>query len=179
MIFKAEGLSYCRAYRAEAPINIFLSFRCRLLAPCRSRVFMRTPSPALRCLGSYDNGHSKCNRLLKALLCRGKTWLRPFSISGTLNNCHPWRCKGIIHGFIPCRSSIVVCRRLLTGLLRSPRRRTARMPVIFAILRSATWPSVIELARHYDLPKERVHREIVFVGFYLRHIGISQIHLAC
>ena len=38
------------------------------------------------------------------------------------------------------------------------------MPVVLAILRSTTWASVVDLARHYEMLKGRVQKEVVFVG---------------
>jgi hypothetical protein len=37
------------------------------------------------------------------------------------------------------------------------------MPVVLGILRSTTWASVVDLARHYEMLKGRVQKEIVFV----------------
>ncbi len=38
------------------------------------------------------------------------------------------------------------------------------IPIVFAILRSATLPSVVELERHHEMLKGRLHKEVVFVG---------------
>ena len=37
-----------------------------------------------------------------------------FYLRASSSHDYPWLCKGIIHGFIPCRSNTVVFRRLLT-----------------------------------------------------------------
>jgi hypothetical protein len=54
--------------------------------------------------------------------------------------------------------------RYVTGLYNLRDAVLLGIPVVFAILRSTTLPSVVELARHYDMLKGRVHKEIVFVG---------------
>ena len=80
MNFKARHAGLCRAYRAEAPMNIFLSFRCRLLAPHRSRVFMRTPSP-----------HCDASALMKMPIQNTITfWTRRLSI---YQCCCDWVCS--------------------------------------------------------------------------------------
>lgn len=54
--------------------------------------------------------------------------------------------------------------RYVTGLYDLRDAVLLGIPVVFALLRSTTLPSVVELARHYDMLKGRVHKEVVFVG---------------
>ena len=122
MIFKAEGLSYCRPYRAEAPINIFLSFRCRLLARNRRQVaakFSCARQALFAMLELLWQWSFKVQSFIKSTAVSGKISTPTFFyLRAPWSHRHPWRCKGIIHGLIPCRSNTVVFRRLLTGHTR-------------------------------------------------------------
>jgi hypothetical protein len=65
------------------------------------------------------------------------------------------RIKGVISADLP---------RYVTGLYDIRDVVLLGRPVVFAILRSATLPSVVDLERHYEMLKGRVHKEIVFVS---------------
>lgn len=52
--------------------------------------------------------------------------------------------------------------RYVTGLYELRDAMLLGIPVVLAILRSATLPSVVELARHHEMLKARVSKEVVF-----------------
>jgi len=54
--------------------------------------------------------------------------------------------------------------RYVTSLYDLRDAELVGVPVVLAILRSTTWASVVDVARHYEMLKGRVQKEIVFVG---------------